>query len=1033
MNNFMQYKAIMTIIFLMIISWGFSINVNMMNNGGLTSIAVNPLSYLFSTFTGITVVVILSFLIILLTLFLFRRRIKIYKGQERIRMQEKDDFLDDIIQSVPVMLYRGISKRKSGLSPNGMPVLSLEFISDYHIMEAGFLPQDIKRDPDFLIKLIVEEDRQSFVDENIAAYQQFRPLKWEGRIVIRGEQRWMRIESNPRMNENGDIIWTGFLLDTTIQRKIEEDFKHRKEFEKLLFEISVSLINAQNVDFDGLISETLGKIGRYCNVDRAYLFLKDDQKYLVSNTHEWCSAGILPQIDNLQNIIPDHYPMWVKYMVNLEVLLIEDTSLLGDDWGNEKATVIAQDIKSLVAVPIISHGKAAGFVGLDAVKGIKKWKDYEIQLLKVFSSLIFNVVEKRKSEQSLIESRQMLRTILDTINVQVYWKDLDLKYVGCNENFALDAKLNSPDDVVGKTDFEMPWRNEAHDIQKCELEVIQSGKAFIGIKETSSAIGNQIEYTNQTKIPLRDSNGKIFGILGVLQNITSQRSAEIALRVSEQKYRAITENAFDGIYLLGLKSFSYVNQRFCEITGYTQQELLDENFDILCLISEESKKVAEDRRKARLELRDIPRTYEVQLITKSGVVVDVEVSTTMLKFEENFEILGIVRDITERKSNEALVREVAISKQSLQFKQKFLANMSHEIRTPLTGIMGMVELLARTELDAEQRDFVNTLKISTENLKEISNQILDYSKIEAGKVKLRKDIFNKRAIISNAKKLFESICHKDIALETGIDPEIPEFILGDEKRVIQVLYNLLSNAVKFTFKGKITIDAKLKMWLDDDKCLIEVKVTDTGIGIKPEYLNRIFTPFEQYDHQNLIYIEGTGLGLSICRELIHLMGGQISAESVEGIGSTFTFSFIAEKADIKGNEIQPTHQRDAAGKRKLSILYAEDKFVNQKVVSLMLQSLGHHVELASNGQEAIEKYQTGKFDLILLDIQMPVLDGVATTRKLKLYFNDLPPIVGLSANAFEGDRGKYMELGMDEYLTKPVKASDFVELIKKLF
>lgn len=1023
----------MTILFVMITSWGFSADFDNLNVDGLTTILTSPVRHLLSTFTGFTVIVAISLLLVVISFLLFRRLIKIYKGQEEIRMQEKDNLLDDIIRSVPVILYRGVSKKKIGLSSMGVPVLSLEFISDYHILEAGLVPQDIKRDPEFLMKLIADEDRQSFIDENISAFEQLRPFKWEGRIALMGEQRWMRIEANPTPKDNGDIVWTGFLLDTTKQRIIEEDLNRRKEFEKLLFEISISLINAQNVDFDGLISETLGKIGKYCNVGRSYLFLKDEKRNLVSNTHEWCEDGIAPQIENLQDLMPDLYPMWGKYMLNHEVLLIEDTALLGPEWENEKAAFIAQDVKSVVAVPIISQCKATGFVGLDALKDIKIWKDYEIHLLKVFAGLIYNVVEKRKSEQKLLESRQMLRTILDTINVQVFWKDLELKYTGCNKKFAVEAGFNSPEDVIGKTDAEMPWQIEAEIIRKCDLEVIRTEMPFNGIIESTSADGKQVEYKSLNKIPLRDSNDKIFGILGVSQNITSQKLSERALRDSEQKYRAITENAFDGIYLLGLQSFSYVNQRFCEITGYTAQELLDERFDISSIISDESKKIVEDRRKARLERRDIPRTYDVQLKTKSGMLVDVEISTTLLKLDEKFEILGVVRDITERKNSENLLREVAIHKQSLQFKQKFLANMSHEIRTPLTGILGMVELLAKTKLDTEQKDFVSTLRISTENLREISNQILDYSKIEAGKIKLRRDIFNKRVILSNAKKLFESICHKDIILETAIDPEIPEFIVGDEKRVIQILYNLLSNAVKFTFKGKISIEAELKKWIDEDRFLIEIKIIDTGIGINQEYIRSIFQPFEQYDHRNLIYVEGTGLGLSICKELTQLMGGHISAESVEGSGSTFTFSFVAEKADPHWIDKEKESYNEVPGRKNLSILYAEDKVVNQKVVSLMLQSLGHQVVIASNGQEALEKYEQGKFDLILMDIQMPVLGGVDTTRKLRLYYNDLPPIVGLSANAFEGDRTKYMELGMDEYLTKPVKANDFAELIKKLF
>jgi PAS domain S-box-containing protein len=991
------------------------------------------LHFLLTTVTGLLLLGLFHFMLITL-IYLYVRRITIrYRKRFEKIEREREEILNEIINSQPAAIYRVVVKKPYEHTPDGMPVIQYDYISGQHEQITGLSSEELKGNPMEILNRVHIDDRQGFIDENAGSVKDFRSFKWEGRVVVRGEIKWLRIESNPKALANGDILWSGIIVDNTRQRVMEDDLSHRKDFERLVSEISGEFLNIQFHEFDQIIEYTLGKLGDFCKIDRAYLFLWDQSKDTVSNTHEWCIEEIEPQKPNLQNLPCNELSMWMSHLKSPQPLTIEKVEEMDDNWHNEREILRSQGIKSVAVVPVIANNVFIGFVGFDSVNNHRVWKDYEIQLLNVYASLIYNAFDKRRSDMQLLESRQMLRTVLDTINVRVFWKDIDLRFMGCNKAFAFDAHVDSPEEVVGKTDFQMPWKHEAEKYRASDLEVIRSGEPIYDLVELTSFDGKQVDFKRTTKIPLRDMNGKVIGILGTSQNITPQKLAEKALRESEQKYRILTENAFDGIYLLGFRSFKYVNQRFCEMTGYSYDELINPGFDASIMIGDESREVYRSRRQARLEGREVPRTYEIRLKSKSGKLIDVEISTTPLGYGENIQILGVVRDITERKNNEKLLREVSIAKQSVQFKQNFLANMSHEIRTPLTGVLGMIELLAKTDLDPQQQDFINTLKLSTENLREIINQILDYSKIEAGQVKLRRDIFNKGSILKNAQKLFETICNKDIKLETNIDPKLPDYILADEQRVIQVIYNLLSNAVKFTFKGKITIDAHLNKWIDDDKFLIEVKVSDTGIGIREEFLPSLFLPFEQYDHQNNLYFEGTGLGLTICKELVELMGGEISVESVEGKGTTFTFSFLAgkvEKTDAEKKEI--AHQKRTK-RINLRILYAEDKIVNQKVVSLMLKSLGHEVVLAANGQEAIDKYRQGLFDLILMDIQMPVMNGIEATQKLKKYYSDLPPVVGLSANAFEGDRQKYIELGMDEYLTKPVKADDFTSMISKLF
>jgi len=393
------------------------------------------------------------------------------------------------------------------------------------------------------------------------------------------------------------------------------------------------------------------------------------------------------------------------------------------------------------------------------------------------------------------------------------------------------------------------------------------------------------------------------------------------------------------------------------------------------------------------------------------------------------------KQIQEKRKQEELqlYQEIEIARKSAEFKQSFLANMSHEIRTPLTGILGMAELMQNTKLDALQQDYLKTLMLSGDNLKETINMVLDYSKIEAGKVKLNESVFPFRLLFENTEKLFFSLNNKNLKLEKNIFPDVPLYVKADYNRIFQILSNLISNAVKFTDSGKISLVASIDNRLNEkDRLLLRIAVKDTGQGIPDDKKAGLFKPFYQVEQAYNRSYEGTGLGLAICKELVSILGGQIGLESDEGKGSTFWFTFQVIQSE-KGMEVVNREARTHPQQTKsLNILLVEDKLVNQKVISLMLKSLNQRVTIAENGEKALKMFKPNTYDLILMDIQMPVMDGITATRILKQKFTNLPPLVGLSANAFEGDREKYMSMGMDEYLTKPVKQQDFVELITKL-
>ncbi|MFP4288490.1 MAG: PAS domain S-box protein [Bacteroidales bacterium] len=653
-------------------------------------------------------------------------------------------------------------------------------------------------------------------------------------------------------------------------------------------------------------------------------------------------------------------------------------------------------------------------------------------------AIVRDITETRSSEEKLSREQRLLQSLMDNIPDTIYFKDKKSKFTKINLSQANIMGLKNPEDALGKTDFDFFNSEHSRKAYQEEKSLLKTGKPILGrIEHIKTSQGWR--WLNASKVPIKNNDGEITGLVGVSRDITQLVKTQEKLAQSEEKYRNITENAFDGIYIRNGKYFEYVNDRFCKITGYSKKELLAKNFDHKKILKTETPKNSVPFPK---ELHAASKTREGIIVDKDGKNIQVEYSTSQIVIENKNLVMGIIRDITERKNNEELRNQVLLSKKSAEFKQKFLANMSHEIRTPLTGILGMVDLLSKTHLDDHQREFINTLKLSGVNLREIINLILDYSKIEAGKIVLKKEVFETNQIFESAGALFKTICKKDIRWETYVDPKLPQYLLADQHRIFQIVNNFVSNAVKFTFDGKIELRALLQpnqISLDyngsdesgPDELIVRMEVIDTGIGIKKEKIPALFLPFSQIGQEETRYFEGTGLGLSISKELTKLMGGEIGVESDPTKGSKFWFTFKAKSAkkpeEPKSLSDHPTHER-----KSLNILFAEDQRVNQMVISLMMKELGHTCTTVKNGKEAIETYPTKKFDLILMDIKMPVMDGITATQKLKNTYKNLPPIVGLSANAFEGDREKYMNRGMDEYLTKPLEVKDFLLVLDQL-
>ena len=543
----------------------------------------------------------------------------------------------------------------------------------------------------------------------------------------------------------------------------------------------------------------------------------------------------------------------------------------------------------------------------------------------------------------------------------------------------------------------------------------------------------------------RTENG---GFVELHTDITEAKRREKDLAQSKERFQQLAEASFEGIVVLDQGAIVNANDRILEMFGYDAPNLI--NLDASVLFPEDG-----STRWQQLLGRPIETGVEVLCQRRNGSLFAAEVSTRALPIEGREERVIAISDITGRKAAEhALLQAKQEAEAGNRAKSDFLAMMSHEIRTPMNGVMGMTQLLLETGLDRRQRSYAETVRESAQGLLVILNDILDLSKMEAGKLDLEIIDFDAKRLANSAADLLRPRAkEKAVELKVSIDDKLPAAVKGDPTRIRQVLLNLVGNALKFTEDGHVAVRANVKRKSKASKqILLKFEVEDTGIGISEEAKTKLFESFSQAEAATTRQFGGTGLGLAICKRLVTMMGGTIGFESKLGKGSTFWFELELEEGDPAEMEeipflLDPVLRPDdghtsgyaaledssaSVDRPKSPILLVEDSQTNRTVLLAMLEKEPYEVDIAVNGREAVEKVTEKAYNLVLMDISMPEVDGLEATRLIRDLNHSASgvPIIALTANAMKSDRQRCLDAGMDDYLSKPVDRKSLLTCLK---
>ena len=571
---------------------------------------------------------------------------------------------------------------------------------------------------------------------------------------------------------------------------------------------------------------------------------------------------------------------------------------------------------------------------------------------------------------------------------------------------------------------------DREEIQRRVAYVLENKTSFTGISRIITA-SEEIRWIEATLACHLDENGNPIGLFGTGKDITEDL-------VADSQYEMALSIANIGLWNWDIEANTFLGNSRSHKIGTAEEsvegDIVHTLESFLSNVHESDRAfVAAELQKAKehddylykVEFRYRISEHEYRWVKTVGRVVEWYADNRPLR------MTGLLIDIHESKAAQRELKQaLQEAEQANRARGEFLANMSHEVRTPMNGILGLTDLLIGSSLDEEQREFADLIKRSGESLLRIINDILDFSKIESGKMEMSPIVFSVEELVHDIEPLYFNDQSKQHVFELHLDPALPSHIHADPLRLRQIIDNLLSNAIKFTPpQGTISLSIELQ---EKEKRQLTVLFTvkDTGIGIPYDKQDAIFEAFQQADASTTREYGGTGLGLSISAKLVEQLDGRLWLESEPGNGASFFFTVTLEEGHPSTENVQKASFEVS---KSLNILVAEDNNVNQRLIDKILSNAGHHVTLAKNGQEAVEQFKTNCFDIILLDIQMPVMNGLDALHEIRMLPNGTEtPIVALTAHALSGHKAMYLRSGFDGYHAKPISKIVLLNLLVSL-
>ncbi len=612
---------------------------------------------------------------------------------------------------------------------------------------------------------------------------------------------------------------------------------------------------------------------------------------------------------------------------------------------------------------------------------------------------------------------------------------VDLEWVASNK-LMNDSILPGGSSIVGMRIFEFDPAYRDSEMVRCVLRVLETGEPCTFITQQGRA-AKMLGKVMKTMIQPTER-----GALACSHEVTDLAQERDEAHRLYELARAACDHAVNGIVLTNMAGeIVYVNDALCEMSEWSREELMGKNVGLLT--GEESYRPDPElaQKMARGEI--IRHVTDAEAPTKSGGTNQVQLSVSSARWGDTGERVFItyVRDIREERRNAHELRDTLNrAEQATRLKSEFLANMSHEIRTPLNGVLGMAQVLAHGDLTPVQADQVSVILDSGNTLMVLLNDILDLSKIEAGRMEAAPVAGDLRHKLSGLFKLLEaSAREKGVDIQLFVHPSVPSRLVFDPVRVRQCVGNLVSNAIKFTAQGKVMIVVSSTPQ-DSGEHIVKIHVSDTGCGIAPDKIEKVFESFAQEDGSTTRRFGGTGLGLSITRKLARMMGGDVTAASEPGKGSVFTLTFMAEPLsavqlttpDTKVSEMAPRMAR--TGLTGCRALVVDDNAINRRVARSFLEIHGLVISEAADGNQALDVLSRGKVDIVLMDIHMPGLDGAEAFKRLRNSgsVNRTTPVIALTADSMHGDREKFLAKGFDGYVPKPIEERALVTAINQI-